>query len=316
MSHDGPVIECDNLLKIYKAEGIEVVALQGLDLTIEPAELTAIIGPSGSGKSSLLNVLGGLDAPSAGRAIVAGRDLLKMTQADRLAYRRETVGFVWQNVGRNLIPYLTARENVEAPMILAGRFDRARASHLLDLVGLGRRASHPPGRMSGGEQQRVAIAIGLANSPAVLLADEPTGNLDTANTANILRVLHDVRTELGVTVVIVTHDQSLAESVDRYVAISDGKTSTESIRRAGSVSFANLREIHDPSATLTFEDESADVGESHDHYVLLDSAGRLQLSEEMRERYGIGRRVRLTEEADRIVLEPPEKADPGLDRGE
>jgi putative ABC transport system ATP-binding protein len=316
MSHDGPVIECDNLLKIYKAEGIEVVALQGLDLTIEPAELTAIIGPSGSGKSSLLNVLGGLDAPSAGRAIVAGRDLLKMTQADRLAYRRETVGFVWQNVGRNLIPYLTARENVEAPMILAGRFDRARASHLLDLVGLGRRASHPPGRMSGGEQQRVAIAIGLANSPAVLLADEPTGNLDTANTANILRVLHDVRTELGVTVVIVTHDQSLAESVDRYVAISDGKTSTESIRRAGSVSFANLREIHDPSATLTFEDESTDVGESHDHYVLLDSAGRLQLSEEMRERYGIGRRVRLTEEADRIVLEPPEESDPGRGRRE
>ncbi|MFW5789280.1 MAG: ABC transporter ATP-binding protein [Spirochaetota bacterium] len=306
MSDHGPMIECENLLKIYKADGIEVVALQGLDLTIGRAELCAIIGPSGSGKSSLLNVLGGLDTPTAGRALVDGRDLLKMTQSDRLAYRRETVGFVWQNVGRNLIPYLSAQENVEAPMILAGRFDRKRASQLLELVGLGHRMHHPPSRMSGGEQQRVAIAIGLANTPSVLLADEPTGNVDTANTANILRVLHDVRTELGVTVIIVTHDQSLAASVDRYVAISDGKTSTESVRRGGSVSFAAMPEFADPSATLSFEEEGEQAGESHDHYVLLDSAGRLQLSEEIREKYGIAKRVRLIEEEGRIVLERPE----------
>lgn len=306
-----PFIHCENLVKIYKVENIEVVALQGLDLTIEKQELMAIIGPSGSGKSSLLNVLGGLDVPSAGKASVDGNDLLKMTQADRLRYRRLTVGFVWQNVGRNLIPYLTALENVEMPMILSGKFDRKRARMLLDLVGLGQRMSHPPLRMSGGEQQRVALAIALANHPPVVLADEPTGSIDTENTANILQVFDDVRRRLGVTIIIVTHDQSLAASVDRYVAISDGKTSTESIRRNGSVNLSERKEFVDPSAVLTFEDEEKDdEAESHEHYVLLDSAGRLQLSEETRETYGIGKRVKMVEEEDRIVILPPdEKAD-------
>jgi ABC-type lipoprotein export system ATPase subunit len=266
----------------------------------------AIIGPSGSGKSSLLNILGGLDSPSAGKAFVDGHDLLKMTQADRLRYRKLTVGFVWQNVGRNLIPYLTALENVEMPMILSGKFDRKRAQMLLDLVGLSHRMHHRPALMSGGEQQRVAIAIALANSPPILLADEPTGSVDTENAANILRAFNDVRHGLGVTVIIVTHDQSLASSVDRYIAISDGKTSTESVRKNGMGAFLESGQLPEPQLLASFEDEEPDEEESHEHYVLLDSAGRLQLSEETREAYGIGRRVKMVEEDDRIVILSPD----------
>ena len=303
MSMEGnePFIHCENLVKIFKVEDIEVVALQGLDLTVRQEEMMAIIGPSGSGKSSLLNVLGGLDTPSAGRAFVNGHDLLKMSQSDRLRYRRETIGFVWQSVGRNLIPYLTAVENVELPMILTGTFDRDRAHRLLDIVGLGERKHHQPRHMSGGEQQRVAIAIALANNPAVMLADEPTGSLDAENAANIVEAMASVREELGVTVIIVTHDQSLAESVDRYVSISDGKTSTESIRRYGALPSGRATN----TAELRFEDGLTE--ESHEHHVLLDSAGRLQLSEETRSRYGIGRRVKMIEEDDRIVIVPPDE---------
>jgi len=300
-------IVCENLVKIYKIEDIEVVALQGLDLRIRRGELMAIIGPSGSGKSSLLNVLGGLDAPSAGKALVAGRDLTKMTAVERLRYRRTMVGFVWQNIGRNLIPYLSAVENVEMPMILAGTFDRRRAHRLLELVGLGHRKHHQPRHMSGGEQQRVAIAIALANEPPVLLADEPTGSLDTENTANILKVFDAVRTELGVTVVIVTHDRSLARSVDRYVAIHDGKTSTESVRRA-----EGRAASPEGSAAAAFSAgyDTAEE-ESHEHYTLLDTAGRLQLPADMIAAYGIKGRVRLVDEGGRIVILPPEG--PGAD---
>lgn len=301
MEEDESFIFCENLVKIFKVENIEVVALQGLDLTVRQEEMMAIVGPSGSGKSSLLNVLGGLDTPSAGRAFVNGHDLLKMSQSDRLRYRRETIGFVWQSVGRNLIPYLTAVENVELPMILTGTFDRDRAHRLLDIVGLGERKHHQPRHMSGGEQQRVAIAIALANSPAVMLADEPTGSLDTENAANIVEAMANVREELGVTVIIVTHDQSLAESVDRYVSISDGKTSTESIRRNGALPSPSAR----TASELRFEDGRAE--ESHEHFVLLDSAGRLQLSEETRSSYGIARRVKMIEEDDRIVIVPPDE---------
>ena len=304
MAEANPFIVCENLVKIYKIEDIEVVALQGLDLTIHSGELMAIIGPSGSGKSSLLNVLGGLDAPSAGKAWVAGIDLMRMSPAERLRYRRRTVGFVWQNIGRNLIPYLSAVENVEMPMILAGTFHRQRAHRLLELVGLGHRRHHQPQHMSGGEQQRVAIAIALANEPAVLLADEPTGSLDTENTINILKVFDDVRNELGVTVVIVTHDQSLAKSVDRYISIHDGKTSKEAVRRRDGSASSKER-----SAAAFFSaqrvEEAADH-ESHEHFILLDSAGRLQLPADMMEHYGIRGRVKLIDQEDRIVILPPD----------
>lgn len=287
-----PFIYCENLVKIYKIADIEVMALQGLDLSVKKGEVMAIIGASGSGKSTLLNVLGGLDAPSAGIARVAGINLARMNPRQRLLYRRNTVGFVWQNVGRNLIPYLTALENVEMPMILAGKHDRKRARRLLEAVGLGHRIHHKPMHMSGGEQQRVAIAIGLANDPPLLLADEPTGSLDSENAARVLQVFNDVRDEYGVTVVIVTHDPAMARAVDRWVEIRDGKTSWEAVRRT--------------RAEEAGEDgEGAASEASHDQFALLDSAGRLQLPKEFLQRWGIRDRVELAVEEDRVVIRPP-----------
>jgi ABC-type lipoprotein export system ATPase subunit len=289
----GPAILCENLVKIYKVEDLEVVALQGLDLEVRSGELMAIIGPSGSGKTSLLNVLGGLDTPSAGRAWVAGTDLVKMTHRQSVLHRKQTVGFVWQNVGRNLIPYLTALENVTMPMMLAGRVQRSRARDLLELVGLGHRASHRPRALSGGEQQRVAVAIALANDPPVLLADEPTGSLDRTNGRHLLEVFDNVRRSLGTTILIVTHDTEMAKTVDRYVEIRDGKTSREAVRRAAAPA-----------------QDSREEPETHDHYTLLDSAGRLQVPEELLARYRIGRRVRLTEAEEGIFISAPEE--PGV----
>lgn len=314
-------IRCEGLVKIYKIEDVEVVALQGLDLTIRRGEVMGIIGPSGSGKTTLMNVLGGLDAPSAGKAVVDGTDLIRISERQRLRYRRRNVGFVWQNVGRNLIPYLTATENVQLPMILSGRFDHTRAERLLTLVGLGHRLHHRPVTMSGGEQQRVAIAIGLANQPPVLLADEPTGSLDTENTIRLLEVFDTVRRELGVTVVIVTHDTSMARALDRYVQIRDGKTSTESIRRSPvtyteqgtAEAIAALQSAAiGPDATGEDGDDAgaaqsraaAEGDASHEHFTLLDSAGRLQIPADMRDAYRIGGRVKLVEEDGRILIVP------------
>ena len=226
------MVRCDNLVKIYKSRDIEVMALQGLDLTVERGELMGIVGASGSGKSTLLNMLGGLDKPSAGSLFVDGKDMLKFTEKDFIEYKRHTVGFVWQNNARNLIPYLTALENVEMPMMLSGyEGRRKRAEHLLDMVGLSARKNSMLGQMSGGEQQRVAIAIALANNPKLLLADEPTGAVDTKTAGNVLDVFKRLNRETGVTVIIVTHDVNLAKSIDRVVAIRDGKTSSELIRK-------------------------------------------------------------------------------------
>lgn len=288
-------IRCAGLIKIYKLEDIEVVALQGLDLEVERGELMGIIGPSGSGKSTLMSVLGGLDTPSAGRAWVSGIDLVALNDRQRLRYRRRDVGFVWQNTARNLIPYLTAVENVELAMMVAGRFDRRRAQELLSVVGLSRRMQHRPQAMSTGEQQRVAVAIALANRPQVLLADEPTGSLDDQNAARLLALFDTVRRELGVTVVIVTHDTNVAGSLDRYVAIRDGKTAAEAVR---------LSEPRDAGRDRAGAGEGAAAAD-HDHFVLLDSAGRMQVPAELRDRYGIGGRVRLVEEDGRLVIEPP-----------
>jgi ABC-type lipoprotein export system ATPase subunit len=290
-------VTCHGLVKIYKIDEIEVVALQGLDLAVQSGEIVAIIGPSGAGKSTLLNVLGALDVPSAGQARVADVSLIKMPPKRRLGYRRATVGFVWQNVSRNLIPYLSAEENVQLPMLLAGEVDPERARYLLDLVGLGHRLHHKPRQMSGGEQQRVAIAVSLANTPQVLLADEPTGNLDSKNADRVLEVFRTVREEVGVTVVIVTHDMRLAAGVDRYVQILDGKTSTESVRRRGV----------EPASAASAQEAAAE--ESHDHYVLLDSAGRLQLPEDLRQSYGIRGRVKLVERDGSIIVVPGDESD-------
>src|SRR5690606_38026458 len=207
---DAPYIHCEDLFKIYKSEELEVVALRGLDLRVERGEMMAIVGASGSGKSTLLNILAGLDQPSAGRVTVGERNLLTVTDEDLVDYRRRDVGFVWQQTGRNLIPYLTAEENVSVPMALDDRsrkFATERARRLLEDVGLAEKRKRRPTELSGGEQQRVAIAVALANDPPLLLADEPTGELDSATADEVFEVLRRLNRDIGVTVVIVTHDR-------------------------------------------------------------------------------------------------------------
>ncbi len=289
-----PFIICDNLVKIYKVADLEVVALQGLDLTVYRGELMAIIGNSGSGKSTLLNILGGLDRPSAGRVSVGGRDLLKMDDRDMVRYKREVVGFVWQQSSRNLIPYLTAFENVQVPMIIAGKPAKEQhdwAKELLDAVGLSHRMHHRLSQLSGGEQQRVAIAIALANRPPLLLADEPTGEVDTATAGVIYGIFRRLNQDYGTTVVIVSHDPAIAFRVDRVVAIRDGRTSTETVRR------------------VTADGQPQEEGEqTHEEFVVMDAAGRIQIPRDYVEKLGLGRRVRVELEDGRIVVKPVEGA--------
>jgi len=284
----GSLIVCDRLVRIYVAAGgIEVQALQGLDLLVEESEVVALVGASGSGKSTLMNILAGLDAPTAGSVRVAGHDLATMNARQRLGYRRRVVGFIWQQTSRNLLPYLTAQQNVELPMRLAGaraRARRERAAELLELLGLGDCLNRKPHQMSGGEQQRAAIAVALTNDPKVLLADEPTGELDSATAAEVFSALQKANAELGVTVLIVTHDPAVSSVVRRVVAIRDGRTSTEILR-----------------------DTTAGDGEVQPHaveYAVLDRAGRLQLPREMTEPLDMHGLVRLEAEPDHIGVWP------------
>ncbi|NLI60490.1 MAG: ABC transporter ATP-binding protein [Clostridiales bacterium] len=297
------MIVCENLVKIYKTNEIEVVALQGLDLLVEAGELMAIIGNSGSGKSTLLNMLGGLDRPSAGSLHVDDKDLLKFTDKELVKYRRETVGFVWQNNARNLIPYLTAQENVELPiMMLKGQRDRhKRAAELLDMVGLGHRRKNKLEQLSGGEQQRVAIAIALANEPKLLLADEPTGAVDTKTADQILDVFRELNSSMGLTVVIVTHDQEVSRKVDRVVAIRDGRTSSEFIRRR-----SYREEIEAMANEMDPESEQKDT---HEELAVLDRTGRLQIPRGYLDHLDISasNKVKIELEDDRIVLVNPNK---------
>ncbi len=288
------MVQADNLVKIYKSTDVEVMALQGLDLTVKRGELMGIVGASGSGKSTLLNMLGGLDKPSAGSLFIDGKDMLKFDEQDLIEYKRKTVGFVWQNNARNLIPYLTAQQNVEMPMLLSGFQGRSqRAAELLDMVGLSHRKNSRLDQMSGGEQQRVAIAIALSNNPKLLLADEPTGSVDTATSKLILDVFRELNKVMGVTVIIVTHDTKLSQQIDRVVAIRDGKTSTEMLRRTSQLrSFGELTE------------EAAEA--VHEEVSVLDRAGRLQIPKEYLEELGLkgGDKVRVELEDDRISIYP------------
>ena len=280
-------IRCEDLFKIYKAANLEVVALRGLDLKVRRGELMAIVGASGSGKSTLLNILAGLDQPSAGRAYVGGRDLLTMSAGEMVTYRRKQVGFVWQQTGRNLIPYLNAVQNVEVPLVLDGvsaQTAHERALELLDVVGLGQRLHHRPEQLSGGEQQRVSIAVALANNPPLLLADEPTGELDSVGADMVFDLFGDLNRRYGVTIVVVTHDPHIAASVDRVVAIRDGRTSTEIFRR------------------VRLEGTKAEI--VHDEYVLVDAAGRLQIPREFLERLSIRDRAKLLMGEGRIEVLP------------
>jgi putative ABC transport system ATP-binding protein len=297
-------IHCENLVKIYKVADIEVFALQGLDLTIEHGECTAIIGASGSGKSTLMNVLGGLDRPSAGTALVDGQDLLKLNDGQLDKYRRDKVGFVWQQVSRNLLPYMTAEENVEAPMLLSGRRGRGKfARELLARVGLDNRRSHKLGQLSGGEQQRVAIAVALSNSPKLLLADEPTGELDTQTSRRIFALFRELAEKDGITVLIVSHDAKIAEEVGRVVAIRDGKTSSEIVRQSNASGIVG--NIESALVSMAGKEEA-----NFDEFVevaVLDSAGRVQLPREMREKLGIGKRAIIEQTADGIMIRATDK---------
>lgn len=289
-----PLVVCENLVKIFKVQDLEAFALQGLDLTVQRGELMAIIGNSGSGKSTLLNVLGGLDRPSAGAVSVAGHNLLKMSERQLVHYKREVVGFVWQQTSRNLIPYLSALQNVEVPMVIQGASPRRRrswAKELLDAVGLADRMQHQPIHMSGGQQQRVAIAVALANNPPLLLADEPTGSVDTATSNAIFEIFRRLIRDFQTTIMIVTHDRTVTSRVDRVVAIRDGKTSTESLRRT----------------TLNLDDP-LDFGQTHDEFVVLDGAGRLQLPHDLMEKLGIKGKVRVDLVEGHLEISPAEGA--------
>ncbi|MEX0173992.1 ABC transporter ATP-binding protein [Streptomyces sp. LMG1-1-1.1] len=284
--HDA-LIACDRLVRIFTTDGVEVQALQGLDLLVKEGELMALVGASGSGKSTLMNILAGLDVPTAGAARVAGCDLLAMDGKARLRYRREVVGFVWQQTARNLLPYLTAAQNVALPMQLRGRSKQKaeRAEELLAMLGISEIRDRRPHQLSGGQQQRVAIAVALANNPAVLLADEPTGELDSATGEQVFAAFRRANEELGTTIVIVTHDQAVASEVRRTVAIRDGRTSSEVLRR-------------------TEVDELGQESLVAREYAMLDRAGRLQLPAEYTQALGMEHRVALELEQDHIGVWP------------
>jgi ABC-type lipoprotein export system ATPase subunit len=282
------LIACESLVRIYQSGPVEIQALQGLDLVVDRGEMVAVVGASGSGKSTLLSILAGIDAPTAGRARVDRWDLLSMSRADRVRYRRHTVGFVRQQTASNLVSYLTARQMVDLPMTAARTpvgTRRARSLELLSALGVADCADRRPGQLSGGQQMRVAIAVALANEPRVLLADEPTGELDTATSAEVFGALREVNRELGVTIVVVTHDPAVSGQVERTVAIRDGRTSSEVLRRTA----------------------TADDGGTHviaEEYAVMDRAGRIQVPQDYREALALTRRVRLALEPDHVTIRP------------
>ena len=270
-------IECSDLVKIYSGDGVEVQALQGLTLAVESGELTAIVGASGSGKSTLLSILTGLETPTAGRAMVAGNDLLAMTARQRVQYRAKTVGFVWQQTARNLLPYLTAAQNIAMPLSIVGGSARHRTQRVDDLVqilDIGEFRDRRPGELSGGQQQRVAIAVALANEPQVLFADEPTGELDEVNSQRVFDALGAVNRDLGVTVLIVTHDEDVSSQVRRTVQIRDGRLSTEVHRSTG-------------------VDEFGGVQHNSQEFIVIDKVGRLQLPQDYVRTLGLRDLVRV-----------------------
>ena len=292
------MIVCNGLVKIYKTNTVEVMALQGLDMTVQRGELMAVIGNSGSGKSTFLNMVGGLIKPSAGQLLVDGNDLFRMTERQMVDYKQNAVGFVWQKNSRNLFPYLSALQNVEIPMQFASKEKglksekarRERALMLLEMVGMSHRKDSLPQQMSGGEQQRVAIAIALANNPKLLLADEPTGAVDQKTSLMIQDVFRELNREMGITIVIVTHDISLAKKVERVVMIRDGKISSERIMKQGYAQ--RMKALGDM--------EEEDLQEE---FAVLDRAGRVQLTKAVLEQAGIeGNRVKIEVENGKIII--------------
>lgn len=290
-------IICDNLVKVYKVMGHDVVALQGLDVVVTSGELLGIVGVSGSGKSTLMNILGGLDRPTAGRVWIGGKDLLKMSDAALNRYRLSSVGFVWQQSSRNLVSYLNAQENVEYPMTLAGLFGRKKrkqAEQLLEAVGMTERRHHHLSELSGGEQQRVAIAVALANNPKLLLADEPTGEVDGKTALAIYGIFKNLNIEFGLTTLIVSHDPNLSQHVDRVIAIRDGKIATETV----------WQRVENITTEETSTNTSTQEERVFRELTVLDSAGRLQVPKEYLEKWEIKGRVRLELTDEGILIRP------------
>jgi putative ABC transport system ATP-binding protein len=294
-------IICDNVVRIFKIAGHDVVALQGLDMTVAPAELLGVVGVSGSGKSTLMNILGGLDRPTAGRVWVNGQDLLKLSDMALTRYRLSSVGFLWQQSARNLLPYLNAQENIEYPMTVAGEFGqkkRQRAQKLLEIVGMANRRKHHLSELSGGEQQRVAIAVALANNPKLLLADEPTGEVDSKTADAIYKIFRDLQSELKLTTIIVSHDAQIGKQVDRVIAIRDGKIASELVRQNGT----GKPPEEDENPTSAF------APQEHIELTVVDSAGRLQIPKDLRQQFGIHHRVRLDATPEGVLIRPVETA--------
>ncbi len=297
MTNEEYFVNCDNLVKIYKIADLEVVALQGLDLKVSKGDILALVGPSGAGKSTLLNVIGGLDLPSAGKVQVADFDLLALNLKQRTTYKRNKVGFVWQQPSRNLLPYLSAKENVELPMLLNNTNSKERSKRaldLLDLVGLADRADFHPNQLSGGQQQRVAIAVALSNNPPLLLGDELTGQIDSQSAAEVFETLYKVHDAFNTTIILVTHDPLVSSLVNRVIAIRDGRTSTE-IRR------------HRDQTSGSLEEEE---------WVILDQVGRLQLPKAYVDSLSLKERVKVKLEEDHVSVWPQYKVEEFIKLGE
>jgi len=284
-----PYIHCQDLFKIYKIADLEVVALRGLDFEMDPGEIVALVGASGSGKSTLLNILAGYDSPSAGRVFVGNDNLLQISSKELINYRRRKIGFIWQQTGRNLFNYLSAEENIALPMMLNGisqseRDDRV--LELMNLVGIESRRKHKPSQLSGGEQQRVAIAVALANSPPLLLADEPTGELDDSTASEIMDLFTEINHNMGTSVLIVTHDPDIAYKVHRVVMIRDGKMSME------------IRKRTILGSDLPREENTLD------QFTLIDASGRIQIPQVMMEELDLGVHATVRIENGEIIISP------------
>ena len=289
------IIECDNLFKIYKVDDIEVFALQGLDLSVEEGEFLAIIGSSGSGKSTLLNMLGGLDKPTTGKLFINGIDMVTLNKKQMREYKRDVVGFVWQNNARNLLSHLTAVENIEMVMSFSKKNKNSKktALELLEKVEMSHRKNNIVRELSGGEQQRIAIAIALANNPKVLLADEPTGSVDSKTSASIFKLFNDLNKALNLTIIVVTHDMQVAHKVERVVSISDGKISKELL----------IRESYD-KALSTIDELYSDINsaDTHEEFLIVDRHGRVQIPQQFLEKIKVGKKIKARLEENNIIL--------------
>ena len=291
----GPYVHCRDLFKIYKRAELEVVALRGLDLEVDAGEMIAIMGASGSGKSTLLNVLSGLDRPSAGQVQVGERDLLNISDRDLVLYRRLDVGFVWQATARNLVPYLTGRDNIELPMAIAGvpaGPRRRRSTELLQPLDMQDRSARFPHQLSGGEQQRLAIGVAMANLPPLLLADEPTGELDTQTAVQVFDLFREMNRVYNVTVVVVTHYPGVAQYMDRVLQIRDGRIASESLLQP------------------TFKRSGDAVRREH---LVVDSAGRLQLPQEYVDKLRLAGLAEADIDGDQVTLKPTSRGRPSAE---